>query len=96
VGAQGSTELGGIAGPAGATGAAGPQGAIGPIGAQGPIVGNGSWNAYRDYTFNTNSNEILRSDSGKARDPATWIRIRPAVSASTAPTSVASGSFVTR
>ena len=77
VGAQGSTELGGIAGPAGATGAAGPQGAIGPIGAQGPMVGNGSWNAYRDYTFNTNSNEILRSDSGKAREIASYMDQNP-------------------
>jgi Collagen triple helix repeat (20 copies) len=70
-GAQGSTELGGITGPAGATGAAGPQGPIGPIGAQGPMAGN--WKSYWDYTFNANSNEIVRSDSTKAKEIANYM-----------------------
>ena len=33
--------------------------------------------AYRDYTFNTNSNEILRSDSGKAREIASYMDQNP-------------------
>jgi len=70
-GAQGSTELGGITGPAGATGAAGRQGPIGPTGAQGPMAGG--WNSYWEYTFNTNSNEILRSDGSKAKEIANYM-----------------------
>jgi hypothetical protein len=78
-GAQGNTELGGITGPAGSTGAAGPQGPIGPTGAQGPTAGPGGWNSYWDYTFNTNSNEILRSDSGKASDIAIYMDKNPSL-----------------
>jgi outer membrane protein OmpA-like peptidoglycan-associated protein len=78
-GAQGSTELGGITGATGARGAAGPQGPIGPTGAQGPMVGNSGWSAYRDYTFNANSNEILGSDSSKAREVANYTDRNPSV-----------------
>jgi outer membrane protein OmpA-like peptidoglycan-associated protein len=76
-GAQGSTELGGITGPAGATGAAGAQGLIGPTGAQGPMAGNSGWSAYRDYSFNANSNEILGSDSSKAKEIANYMDRNP-------------------
>jgi outer membrane protein OmpA-like peptidoglycan-associated protein len=71
--------LGGITGPTGRTGAAGPQGPIGPTGAQGLIAGNGGWNSYRDYTFNTNSNEILRADDTKARDIAIYMDQNPSL-----------------
>jgi hypothetical protein len=61
------------------------------------MAGHSGWSSYRDYTFNANSNEILRSDSGKAREVANYMdRIRPPVSRSTAPTQVASAAFVTR
>ncbi len=33
----------------------------------------GSWNSYWEYTFNANSNEILRSDSSKAKDIANYM-----------------------
>ncbi|OGA06682.1 MAG: hypothetical protein A2W68_06690 [Betaproteobacteria bacterium RIFCSPLOWO2_02_64_14] len=76
-GAQGSTELAGISGPIGATGVTGPQGAFGPTGAQGPLAGGGSWNPYRDYSFNVNSNDILRSDGNKAREIADYMNQNP-------------------
>jgi outer membrane protein OmpA-like peptidoglycan-associated protein len=71
--------LAGITGPAGGTGAAGPQGPIGPTGAQGPIAGNSGWSAYRDYTFNAYSNEILRSDRSKAREIADYVDQNPSL-----------------
>ena len=76
-GAQGSTEMAGYSGPAGATGAAGPQGAVGPTGAQGASAGNGGWSSYRDYTFNVNSDDILRSDGNKAREIADYTNRNP-------------------
>jgi outer membrane protein OmpA-like peptidoglycan-associated protein len=76
-GAAGNTELAGITGAVGGTGAAGPQGSIGPTGAQGPMVGMTGWNSYRDYTFNANSNEILRSDRTKAREIANYVDQNP-------------------
>ena len=33
----------------------------------------GNWNSYWDYTFNANSNEILRADSSKAGDIANYM-----------------------
>jgi hypothetical protein len=78
-GAQGSTELGGITGPAGATGAGGAQGLIGPTGAQGPLAGNKGWSSYSTYTFNTNSNEILRSDGNKAKEIANYLDQNPSL-----------------
>ncbi len=78
-GAQGSTELVGISGPTGATGAAGPQGAVGPTGAQGPTAGGGGWGWYRDYTFNVNSDDILRSDGNKAREIADYMSRNPSL-----------------
>jgi outer membrane protein OmpA-like peptidoglycan-associated protein len=60
----------------GATGAAGPQGAIGPTGAQGSVAGGG-WNAYRNYTFNVDSDAILRSDSNKAGEIADYMNRNP-------------------
>jgi outer membrane protein OmpA-like peptidoglycan-associated protein len=41
------------------------------------MAGNSGWTSYRDYTFNTNSNEILRSDSGKASDIAYYMDQNP-------------------
>lgn len=78
-GAQGSTEMAGFSGPAGATGAAGPQGAIGPTGAQGQMAGGGNarWSSYRDYSFNVNSNDILRDDGSKAREIADYLNQNP-------------------
>ena len=35
------------------------------------------WSYYRDYTFNPNSNEILRSDGNKAKEIANWIDQNP-------------------
>jgi outer membrane protein OmpA-like peptidoglycan-associated protein len=61
----------------GKTGAAGPQGAIGQTGAQGPMAGKAAWSSYRDYTFSANSNEILRSDSSKAREIASYVDKNP-------------------
>jgi hypothetical protein len=83
-GAQGNTEMAGIAGPTGRSGNIGPQGSVGPTGAQGPIgtgaMGNAvvsGWTFYRDYTFNRNSDDILRSDSGKAREIADYLNQNP-------------------
>jgi outer membrane protein OmpA-like peptidoglycan-associated protein len=77
-GAQGSTELAGISGPAGATGVTGAQGATGPTGAQGLAAAGGSnWSSYRDYTFNVNSNDILRADGNKAREIADYMNQNP-------------------
>jgi outer membrane protein OmpA-like peptidoglycan-associated protein len=41
------------------------------------MAGNARWSYYRDYTFNPNSNEILRSDSGKAKEIANWMDQNP-------------------
>jgi len=78
-GAQGSTEIGGISGPMGATGAGGRQGTPGQTGAQGPLAGGGGWSAYRDYTFNVNSEEILRADGSKAREIADYMNQNPSL-----------------
>jgi outer membrane protein OmpA-like peptidoglycan-associated protein len=69
--------LAGISGPTGATGAAGPQGAVGPTGAQGPLAGGGSWSSYRDYTFASNDDGILRVDGNKAREIADYMNRNP-------------------
>ena len=76
-GAQGSTELAGIAGPAGATGSTGERGMTGATGAEGPMAAGGSWSLYRDYTFNSYSNEILYSDSRKAQEIARYVSQNP-------------------
>ena len=77
-GAKGATEMAGYSGPAGATGATGPQGVVGPTGAQGPAGGNGSgWSFYRDYTFNVNSDAILRSDGNKAQEISDYMNQNP-------------------
>jgi outer membrane protein OmpA-like peptidoglycan-associated protein len=41
------------------------------------MAGNSGWSSYRDYTFNGNSDAILRSDSGKARDIAYYMDQNP-------------------
>jgi outer membrane protein OmpA-like peptidoglycan-associated protein len=69
--------MAGVSGAVGRTGDAGPQGPIGQTGAQGPIAGKSGWNSHADYTFGTNSNEILRADRNKARDVATYMERNP-------------------
>jgi hypothetical protein len=85
-GATGSTELAGVTGPTGAAGAAGPQGAIGltgqqgpigSIGAQGQLAADSSWSLYRNYTFNSSSDEIAISDSNKARETSSYMHENP-------------------
>jgi hypothetical protein len=89
-GAQGSTELAGVVGPTGRSGEIGPQGVVGPTGAQGPIgtgaMGNavGSWNSYREFTFNGNSDDIVRADSNKAREVADYLNQNPSARVSIA------------
>jgi hypothetical protein len=41
------------------------------------MAGNVGWSLYRDYTFGANSNEILRSDSSKAREIASYMGQNP-------------------
>jgi outer membrane protein OmpA-like peptidoglycan-associated protein len=43
------------------------------------MIGKSGWSSYSDYTFNANSNEILRSDSNKARDIASYIDKNPSL-----------------
>lgn len=43
------------------------------------MAGNGGWSSYRDYTFNANSNEILYSDSSKAREIAYYLGQNPSL-----------------
>jgi outer membrane protein OmpA-like peptidoglycan-associated protein len=43
------------------------------------MAGNGGWDAYRDYTFTANSNEILRSDNGKAKEIANYLDENPSL-----------------
>jgi hypothetical protein len=69
--------MAGISGATGATGAAGQQGAIGATGAQGPLAGYNGWSPFRDFTFYGNSDEILRSDSNKAREVSDYARQNP-------------------
>jgi hypothetical protein len=71
--------MAGLSGPIGATGAAGPQGSIGATGSQGPLAGgsSGRWSFYRDFTFAGNSDDILRSDSNKAREIADYLNRNP-------------------
>jgi hypothetical protein len=70
--------MAGVTGPTGATGAAGVQGATGATGPRGPAIGtstaNGNgWNYYREYNFNSSSNDILYTDSSKAQDVAAYM-----------------------
>jgi len=37
----------------------------------------GTWSLYRDYNFNANSDDILRSDENKAREIADYSRQNP-------------------
>ena len=75
--------MAGIAGPTGRSGDIGPQGSVGPTGAQGPIgtgaMGSavGGWSLYRDFTFNRNSDDILRADSSKPREIADYLSQNP-------------------
>lgn len=59
-------------------GSAGASGATGPAGMQAP---GGSmvavWTPIRDYTFVGNSDDILRSDSNKAREIADYLNQNP-------------------
>jgi len=70
-------------GPTGHSGEIGPQGSVGPTGARGPIgtgaMGNavGSWSSYRDFTFNGNSDDILRADRNKPREIADYLNQNP-------------------
>jgi outer membrane protein OmpA-like peptidoglycan-associated protein len=41
------------------------------------MAGGGSWSPYRDYTFNVNSDDILSSDSSKAREIASYMDQNP-------------------
>jgi outer membrane protein OmpA-like peptidoglycan-associated protein len=41
------------------------------------MAGKAAWSYYRDYTFNPNSNEILGSDSNKAKEIANWMGQNP-------------------
>jgi outer membrane protein OmpA-like peptidoglycan-associated protein len=45
------------------------------------LAGNGSassnWSSYRDYTFNVNSDDILRSDRNKAQEIADYMNQNP-------------------
>jgi outer membrane protein OmpA-like peptidoglycan-associated protein len=41
------------------------------------MAGDGGWDWYRDYTFNINSNDILRSDANKAREIADYMNRNP-------------------
>ncbi|OGA23081.1 MAG: hypothetical protein A3H34_04975 [Betaproteobacteria bacterium RIFCSPLOWO2_02_FULL_67_19] len=67
-----------MAGPTGRTGAAGAQGSIGQTGAQGPGGTTVAlWTSFRDYTFVGNSDDILRSDSGKAQEIADYLNRNP-------------------
>ncbi|MFZ3323829.1 MAG: hypothetical protein WA190_15765 [Usitatibacter sp.] len=79
-GAQGKAELAGVSGPTGFSGTAGPQGAVGQTGAQGPAgamnVATG-WTFYRDFTFAGRSDDIVSSDSDKARQIADYSRKNP-------------------
>jgi hypothetical protein len=63
----------GVAGPAGSAGGVGSQGPMGMTGDRGPMATNSNWNASWDYTFNGDSNEILRFDQGKAGDIASYM-----------------------
>jgi outer membrane protein OmpA-like peptidoglycan-associated protein len=69
--------MAGVAGPTGATGATGMQGATGASGAEGPLASGGSWSLYREYAFNTYSDDILHSDSNKAREIANYLSQNP-------------------
>jgi outer membrane protein OmpA-like peptidoglycan-associated protein len=69
--------MAGLTGPAGATGRTGPQGTIGPIGQQGASGAGENWSSYRDYRFNVNSDDILSSDSNKAREVADYLQQNP-------------------
>jgi len=39
----------------------------------------GSWNSYRDYDFNFNSDDIMSSDSNKAREVADYMNQNPSL-----------------
>ena len=41
------------------------------------MVGGGGWSWYSDYTFNVNSDDILRSDGNKAREIADYMNRNP-------------------
>jgi len=72
--------MAGIQGPTGATGATGPQGAIGLAGLQGGGATNVaaySESAFRSFTFAGRSDDILRSDQGKVREIADYMRQNP-------------------
>jgi outer membrane protein OmpA-like peptidoglycan-associated protein len=54
----------------------------GPVGGFGTgmmLMYGPDWRSYRDYTFNANSDEILRSDSHKAREVASYIDRNPSL-----------------
>lgn len=59
----------------------------GMVGGYRPLGGFGTdmmvygpnWRSYRDYTFNANSDEILRSDGHKAREIASYIDQNPSL-----------------
>ena len=46
----------------------------GPAGAQGPMLG---WSSYRDFTFDGDSDDILRSDDNKAQEIADYLAQNP-------------------
>lgn len=43
----------------------------------GPFAGNGGWSIYRDYTFHSNSDDILRSDGNKAKEISDYMNQNP-------------------
>jgi hypothetical protein len=73
--------MAGLTGATGATGFTGPQGEIGRTGAQGyggsSTGALGSWTPSWNYTFKGNSDDILRSDSYKAREIAGYVNQNP-------------------
>jgi len=66
-----------VSGPMGTRGAAGTQGATGATGAQGAMASNGTWSVYRNYTFASNSDRIVSSDSAKAGEIAAYAQNNP-------------------
>lgn len=41
------------------------------------MIGGGNWSPYRDYSFNANGFDILRSDGNKAREIADYMNQNP-------------------
>lgn len=77
-GAQGA-DTAGIAGATGASGPSGPQGITGPTGPQGPVGAIARWTNYREFWFNTGTDDIDPADAGKVTDIAAYLRQNPSL-----------------